>query len=108
MLIAKIDKKNYSKTFGRLSGVLTKDFDRGFLSFNNEEMSCCYQMKEQHIVNIHGHEFSLGYIMFQIIEPIIENIEDISDGKTDKFVLKSKLNMQKLFFYDEYLGDNIL
>jgi hypothetical protein len=65
-------------------------------------------MKEQHITDIHKHEFSLGYILFQFIEPIIENIEDISDGKTDKFVLKSKLNMQKLFLYDEYLGDNIL
>lgn len=37
---------------------------------------------------------------------MIENMEDISNRKTDKLVLKSKLNIQRLFFYDEYLGDN--
>lgn len=106
MLVAKIDKKHYLKPFGYLSGVLAKDFDTGFLSFNDEEMSCCIQMNKEITVNIHGHEFSLGYIMSQVVEPMIENMEDISNRKTDKLVLKSKLNIQRLFFYDEYLGDN--
>lgn len=85
-----------------LRAVLDEDFDKGFLTINEEEHLIFIGENTETKVNVHGKEFNLGYIRSYVFNPFISNIAEIKNNTATEVKINNKSGMRKVGFYDVY------
>lgn len=104
-VISKIENKYYEEPCREFTAHLNDDFINGGISIDSEEMVMFYRMNNCEEVEIHGHQFKLGYKDVIIMDPIFEELdvfEKIKKKELRKIKISSKINKCKIIYRDEY------
>ncbi|MDN4028389.1 SIR2 family protein [Chryseobacterium gambrini] len=101
-LIAKSENVFLEEEIPSMRAILDDDFDKSFLSINEEQHIAFIAENIETKINIHDKEFVLGYKKSYIIDPIIINIDDVKSKKTNEALISNKSGKVKVGFYDTY------
>lgn len=101
-LIAKSENVFIEESTPSMRAILNDDFDKGFLTINEEQHIVFMGENFETRINLHDKEFNLGYKKSYIIDPVILNIEDIKNKKATQAIISSKSGKMKVGYYDTY------
>ncbi|VFA41469.1 SIR2 family NAD-dependent protein deacylase [Chryseobacterium indologenes] len=101
-LIAKSENVFIDMPLPSLKAVLDHSFDKGFLNINIEEHLLFFGENTETKINLHGNDFTLGYMRSFVFDPVILNMKEIESGEANVVEVNSKSGKRKVAYYDTY------
>lgn len=101
-LIAKAENSFVEEDTPVLTAILDENYDKGFLSINEEQHLVFIGENYETKISLHKKEFVLGYKKSYIFDPIIFNIDDIKSKKATEAKIGSKTGKTRVAYYDNY------
>lgn len=101
-LIAKSENVFIDMPLPSLKAVLDHNFDKGFLNINIEKHLLFFGENTETKINLHGNDFTLGYMRSFVFDPVILNMEEVERGEATVVEVHSKSGKRKVAYYDTY------